>query len=61
MGAESNRLGIGAKVRVTAKIRGNLIRQLRQISSGTGGQSSLLAHFGLGDATNIDTVRIEWP
>jgi hypothetical protein len=21
----------------------------------------MVAHFGLGDATNVDTVRIEWP
>ena len=36
--------------------------QLREISSGCGysGQNTL-AHFGLGDATNIDLVRIEWP
>ena len=26
-----------------------------------GSQSDLRASFGLGDATNIDTVRIEWP
>lgn len=61
VGTQSNRSGIGAKVRVTARIRGNSIRQLRQISGGAGGQSSLQAHFGLGDATNIDTVRVEWP
>jgi enediyne biosynthesis protein E4 len=61
VGTQSNRSGIGAKLRVTAKIRGNSIRQLRQISGGGFGQSTLLAHFGLGDATNIDTVRIEWP
>jgi hypothetical protein len=36
--------------------------QLREISGGTGfGQTSLLAHFGLGDAAIADTVRIEWP
>lgn len=60
-GTQSNRSGIGAKVRVTTNIRGNSVRQLRQISGGAGGQSTLLAHFGLGDATNVDTVRIEWP
>ena len=25
------------------------------------GQNGLLAHFGLGDATNVTTLRIEWP
>ena len=35
---------------------------MREISSGCGyaGQNTL-AHFGLGNATNIDLVRIEWP
>ncbi|PYJ98404.1 MAG: hypothetical protein DME23_12165 [Verrucomicrobia bacterium] len=61
VGTQSNRSGIGAKIRVTAKIRGNSTLQLRQISGGTGGQSTLLAHFGLGDATNVDILRIEWP
>ena len=37
--------------------------QLREISGGTGyaSQNDLRAHFGLGDAAIIDTVRIEWP
>jgi enediyne biosynthesis protein E4 len=61
VGTQSNRSGIGAKVRVTANIRGSSIRQLRQISGGAAGQSTLLAHFGLGDATNVDIVRVEWP
>jgi hypothetical protein len=36
--------------------------QLREISSGSGfNASSPRAHFGLGAATNVDLVRIEWP
>jgi hypothetical protein len=63
VGTRSNRSGIGAKVRVSASIGGQTVRQLRQIAGGNGGggQSTLLAHFGLGNATNIDAVRIEWP
>jgi hypothetical protein len=36
---------------------------LREIFGGAGLSITqpLLAHFGLGNATNIDTVRIEWP
>jgi hypothetical protein len=36
---------------------------LREISGGGGytSQNDLRAHFGLGDATNIDLLRIEWP
>ncbi len=62
VGAASNRDGIGAKVRVKATIRGKSMWQLREISGGTGfGQTSLLAHFGLGDAARIEVLRIEWP
>jgi hypothetical protein len=36
---------------------------LREISGGSsfGSQNDLRANFGLGDATNADIVRIEWP
>jgi hypothetical protein len=62
VGTASNRAGIGVKVRVHATIRTASSWQLREISGGTGfGQTSLLAHFGLGDAALADTVRIEWP
>jgi hypothetical protein len=63
VGGPSNRAAIGAKVRVTATMSGVNRRQLREISggSGFGSQNSLIAHFGLGSATNADLVRIEWP
>jgi hypothetical protein len=64
VGTSSNRSAIGAKVRVKATIRGNAMWQMREI--GTGGDCNLSgglleAHFGLGNATNIDQMRIEWP
>jgi len=36
---------------------------MREISceNAYSGQNGLLAHFGLGDATNVTTLRIEWP
>jgi len=36
---------------------------LREISGGGGlaSQNDLRAQFGLGDATNVDIVRVEWP
>ena len=38
------------------------MRQLREINTGGGFVNGPLeAHFGLGDATNIDEIRIEWP
>ena len=63
VGTASNRAGIGAKVRVKAFYRGASRWQLREIFGGDGTFNSqpLLAHFGLGEAANIDTVRIEWP
>src|SRR5206468_8776334 len=37
--------------------------QVRQIIGGDSqaNEQPLDAHFGLGDATNVDAVRIEWP
>jgi hypothetical protein len=62
IGSASNRSAIGAKVRVKAVINGKSFWQLREITSGDGfGSAALTAHFGLGNATNVDTLRIEWP
>jgi hypothetical protein len=63
VGTVSNRSAIGAKVRVNAVYRGASRWQVREISGGdgNGNQQSLNAEFGLGDATIIDTLRIEWP
>ena len=62
VGTASNRSAIGARVRAKATIGGKTIWQLREISYGDGvGNGTLTAHFGLGDATIIETLRIEWP
>lgn len=62
VGKASNSMGVGAKVRATATIRGKVIQQLRDITVPGGvTQEDYLAHFGLGDATTITTLRIEWP
>jgi hypothetical protein len=62
VGTVSNRSAIGAKVRVKATINGNTFWQLREINNGGGWNiQSFTAHFGLGNATNIETLRIEWP
>jgi len=54
---------IGAKVRGHATINGRSFWQMREVSGGDGsmGQNSLFVHVGLGNATNADLVRIEWP
>jgi hypothetical protein len=62
IGTLSNRNGVGAKVRVQARYAGQTRWQRRDITGGDAlGGNQLYAHFGLGDATNVDTVRIEWP
>jgi enediyne biosynthesis protein E4 len=63
VGTVSNRSAIGAKVRVKATIGRKTFWQMREVSCGDGFASGnpLEAHFGLGDAKNIDTIRIEWP
>jgi hypothetical protein len=62
-GTVSNRSGVGAVVRVKAVINGAPRWQRRDIASGTsyGGSDALEAHFGLGNATIIDSLRVDWP
>ncbi len=64
-GTNSNASALGTKIYLTATIDGQSVTQLHEVSGQTGGgagsQNSLVSHFGLGDATNIDLIRIEWP
>ncbi len=63
VGQRSNRSGIGAKVRLKTMADGQSRWQMREISggSGYGSQNAPYACFGVGAATNIDIVRLEWP
>jgi hypothetical protein len=63
VGQRSNRSGIGTKVRIKTVTQGQSRWQLREISggSGYGSQNAPYAYFGLGSATNIEIVRLEWP
>ncbi|MCP4704521.1 MAG: hypothetical protein GY865_07915, partial [candidate division Zixibacteria bacterium] len=63
VGIISNKSAIGSKVRLKAVINDSPTWLLREISTQTGcwGQNSLDVHFGLGDATIIDSIKIEWP
>ncbi len=63
IGTVSNRSAIGAKVRVKATIHGKAVWQMNEISAQTGmaSQNSLEAEFGLGDAVDIDSLKVEWP
>lgn len=62
IGTNSNVSAIGTKVRIKATINGTPVWQMREISGCTGylSQNSLRCHFGLGDATIIDSIKIEW-
>ncbi|MBN1441075.1 MAG: CRTAC1 family protein [Planctomycetes bacterium] len=58
-GSRSNREGIGARIEISAGGR----RQTREVArSGSYCSSSdAMAHFGLGDASRVETAEIRWP
>jgi enediyne biosynthesis protein E4 len=60
VGTRSNRSAIGARITVEAAIFGKLVSQMREINS-TCFNQSLRAHFGLGDAAQINRLIIRWP
>lgn len=62
-GITSNRSAIGSIVRVKANINGTDVWQMRTLrtSSNNKGQMSLRLEFGLDDATEADSVVVEWP
>ncbi|MCY4530244.1 MAG: ASPIC/UnbV domain-containing protein, partial [Chloroflexi bacterium] len=51
--------GLGAKIEVTVGGK----TQVRRIVSGTSfmGQNMMDAHFGVGEADEIDSVKVYWP
>jgi hypothetical protein len=64
-GVNANRSAIGARISVKATISGVAVWQLKELSAQTGGgagsQNSLKTLFGLGDATTIDSIIVQWP
>ena len=62
-GRRSNRSAIGARVAALATIRGQSRWQHGEVSGQTGynAQNSLTVEFGLGDATQVDSLVIRWP
>lgn len=59
IGTESNRAGIGTRIRVVT----GTLSQIEGIKSGSGylSQNDLRAHFGLGRYDRVDLVEITWP
>jgi hypothetical protein len=60
VGTASNRSGIGARVIAETAVFGRPLRQMHEMNAIPMASMSR-AHFGLGDATKVDTLRIEWP
>ena len=62
-GTQSNRSAIGATLRLKAHIGGKDVWQIRQVTAHNSfqSQSDLRQHFGLNDASVIDSLEIRWP
>ena len=58
-GVRSNRQGIGALVHLTAQGK----TQLQSVGSQGSylSQHAIELHFGLGDASSVETIRVDWP
>jgi enediyne biosynthesis protein E4 len=63
VGQTSNVAAIGTTLRAKTTVNGNALWQMRQISAQTAatGTNPLWQHFGLGDATLLDSLVIQWP
>src|SRR4029077_21189071 len=59
VGTTSNRNGLGAAVRVSSG--GRVLTQWQDGKSGYLSQSVMPLYFGLGDATTVDRVEVDWP
>jgi len=59
IGTQSNRDGIGARLRLTAARR----TQMREVKAGSSylGQNDLRQHFGLGEGTRAERLEVRWP
>jgi hypothetical protein len=59
IGKNSNRDGVGARV----KLRANGLAQVREVDGGNGysGQSMRRVHFGIGPASQVDSLEVRWP
>ena len=59
LGTMSNKSAIGARVEVTSN-RGVSVQEVSG-GAGRGSQNSLTLGFGLGDATQIESIAVRWP
>ena len=62
VGMSSNRSAIGARIRIDTDYQGETISQFRHVNSGASfGANALRQHIGLGKATSIRKLHIDWP
>ncbi|MCH9025483.1 MAG: CRTAC1 family protein [candidate division Zixibacteria bacterium] len=63
VGTKSNRSAVGAQVWAFANIGGSDFQMFREINTQNTflGHNSLVVHFGLGNAAQVDSVVINWP
>ncbi|MFK7948603.1 MAG: FG-GAP-like repeat-containing protein [Saprospiraceae bacterium] len=63
-GTISNGTALGSRIKILTTINGSSIWQMRELSSltggGIGGQNDIRVIFGLGAATQVDSVVINW-
>jgi hypothetical protein len=60
-GVQSNRLGIGSRIKVTFRENGVERHVYRDVNSGGSfGSSPILSHIGIGKATQVDRIEIQW-
>jgi hypothetical protein len=59
LGTKSNRNGLGATIRLHAN--GQTYMKYNDGKFGYLSQSVLPLYFGLGDATKIDNIEVDWP
>ena len=59
VGKQSNRDGIGARLRLTT----GTVTQIREVKAGSSylGQNDLRQHFGLGTNQRVDRLEVRWP
>jgi hypothetical protein len=62
-GTRANRSAIGARIEVQVRMRDGSQRSIHRVvgSDGSFGASSLQQEIGLGDASEIVLIRIQWP
>jgi hypothetical protein len=63
IGQRSNRMGLGARVRVRARIGGHdrWLNRWMLPATGYASQNEPMVHFGLGDAAAVDILEVLWP